>query len=272
MKQNTSNATRRFLFGAILSFISSLASADQAANEGIEYANQRQNIRAFFLLNNNDVPAFWGNPVVSSFFDETGDHSQIFEKARAQAMFYSMASRVDTAYSENTDVPPSLAYVVADYQIDGFHLAQPLRQIIQEKWANTPIFEALQEPETRTQANGIPDGAKCSVFVSGTQHDETTSYYVVESAIILASSNLSKREIALCFQNKTALIFGAASSNFDFDIKADSDVLKGIYFSLVPTFLELGSVCRENEFATTLNCVVRSMNERYGHLLEVLNQ
>ncbi|XAT59679.1 hypothetical protein GN278_01870 [Rhodobacteraceae bacterium Araon29] len=270
MKLKTSRGARNFLIGSVLSFVCGLAYADSPSNNGVESAGQTQNIRSFFLLNNNDVPAFWGSPVVSTYFDATENYGQIIEKSRAFAMFYAMASRVESALSEHSDLPPTLAYVIADHQLSDYYLAQPLRAILEQEWEDTPIFKALQEPEVRLETGGIADGTDCSVFVSGTQHDEFPAHYVLESALIVANSNLSESEISLCFQNKTVLIFGAASSNFDFDRGVDPDVLKGIYFSLVPTMLELGSVCRKFEFASALDCVTRSLDERYGHLLSVL--
>ena len=89
------------------------------------------------------MPVFWGNPVVSTYFDATENYGQIIEKSRAFAMFYAMASRVESAPSEHSELSPTLAYVIADYQLSDYYLAQPLRTILEQEWEGTPIFKAL---------------------------------------------------------------------------------------------------------------------------------
>lgn len=262
----------KFLFSVVALVLTTVGSiAEQSSDDSQENNSVNRAVRGFYLLNKNDVPAFWGNPVISTFYDATGRHTHTIERSRALATVYAMASRAEATRAESTEAMPTLAYVVAPTQLDGLFLAQPLKQKLEEEWENTPLFDALQEPETRVQNSGVPDGTDCLVFVSGSQNTNWPVHYILNSGIIIADTSLSEDEIYLCFQNKTAVMFGAASSNFDYDRQADPDVLSGIYFSLVPTFLELGSVCRKFEFANTLGCVARSLDARYGHLLRLID-
>lgn len=266
------------IFFIILHFTASVATAQQKSDDELAPRDTNNIIRKFFLIHNNDAPAFWGNPIVISHFDETGKNSNALEKARAFATFYALAARVETAYFENTSMLPTLAYVVADHKLDGASLAQPLKKTLEEKWKGTPLFEALQSEELRTSVKGVADGEDCSIFSTGTQKNEYPSHYVVKSALIFANSKLSEREITLCFYNKTSVVFGLTTNNFNADRKYDADaginrnIINSVYFSHSPTILDVSSICREIEFKSVLSCTSSSLKDRSEYLSNILDR
>ena len=234
--------------------------------------DRERGVRPFFLLNENVSPAFWGRPVVSTFFDEVAGEESIADKSRMMSMFYAMASRNESDLYENSQKAPSLAYVIADYEIDaGGFLVGPLKDQLERKWKSTPIFNALQEMETRTSVNGVPDGNNCSIFVSGHQNDKPPSHYVVDSVVVFANSKMNDDDVELCLRNKTAIAFGIAASNFESERKFNPESLHGIYYSLFPTFLELSSMCRSEMENAVLTCVSESLNARYTNLLNAID-
>ena len=258
-----------FAFGVLcLPFMSSAQSADQTAG------TQEDRARRFYLLFDNDIPPYWRSPVKVGFHDESGNSSNVLEKAKLFVEFYAMASASELILSGNDETSTSDDYsfglVVADFTPKGEFMDPGLRQRLEGLWPNTPLFEALHQRESRLSIGNARDGDDCLIFASGSHIEGKNSRFEVNSVVILAHTRLSEDQRLLCFKNKTALAFGLFTALFDYEKNLDEIKLRETYYSSFPLFLEISGTCRKFEFDHVLACIQRTFEIRYSWMLDFL--
>ena len=222
-------------------------------------------ISNIFVLNQNDTPSFWGLPIAADYYDETGKHDRAANDAMSLAGIYGYISGTSRPVSEAS--LPNIGYVIAEDRFDSENdgplltLAPNLIERLLRKWRDTPLEAALYNSEMRSAFMNVRDGTDCSVFAHGVQVDEGVSYFVFSSAVVVANSELSEKEISLCFHNKTALVFGLATNNFDGEKHAflnsnppDYDWLLTAYYGIYPAALQAWATCRGVLQLPTLEC------------------
>ena len=263
----------KFLIGVGLA-LSSMADA---------YAKGDPDAGAFsgiFALNGNDAPSFWGKPISTVYFDETGLHSSVLENAVAFAQLYAEVSRTQIAY-HGRPLKPTIGLVISDNRFDtdtqGPNLAlnPALIDELLEIWGGTPLEPAFLSTEARSAFAGIQDGNDCSLFVDSIQVNGDASYFVYKSVVIVANSNMTPGEISLCFHNKIALSFGMATNNFDAEkeihLRSSStniDWLQTSYFGFFPGALQAAGFCWRFSATPSLECI----QDIFWSATEIMNE
>jgi hypothetical protein len=234
-------------------------------------------IGRFFLLNNNAHPAFWGNPIVPVYFDESGEHQHILDRARAFAAFYAMASEeaplgslAGGMFENANNTPPTLGLVVADYRVENGKLASPLKEKLQAAWGNTPVSAVVSENIALYWVGGVTEGSFCSLLEKGEVVGDANTAYRVDSVVILAQTSLSEEDILLCFQNKIAMMFGLAPALFDQERTWGERISKPAQFSLFPHLLVRSPRCRRVQPKAVLECIEDGMRQSHENLLNVI--
>ena len=272
---STKTSYKLWTLGSFL--LASLCSAGLASGENLP-------IRTFFLTFGYETPALWQSPIVTTFVDDTGRGRDLDPKVTALAQFYGMASGVETATPSSR---PSIAYVVTDNIYDDLvtephrRIDRDLRERLAAAWEGYPVQEALSRPEFFITINGYRDGYDCAIFLKGEHVAEPILHFQMQSAVILASAELTNSEITRCFMNKAVLSFGFAISHFNFERRYDFIEEFVFYYGIYPTILHISDYCRFTDFPLKCiqighlsrfelfrNLIVPEDNEGYGLILD----